>query len=159
MSKQFEVIEKNLEKEVIKDYLIHWNASLVARKYNLNTFNVLRYIAWARKNKPAVFEHVEEKLGVDVFKSLKSIIKKLDKKVEDWNDDPLLAKGWFMAVDQLRQTLKDYAGIYEKLVTHKEQKELREAFLEVVEQESPEIAQRIIDRLNQYKEKRLAIME
>jgi hypothetical protein len=41
----FEVVTKNLEKEVLRDYLLLWNGSAVARKYNLNPFNTLRYIA------------------------------------------------------------------------------------------------------------------
>lgn len=151
---QFEVVEKGLEKEVLRDYLITFNGSAVARKHNLNVFNTLRYIAWVKQNKPKLFEQVESKLAVDVFRGFEKVIEKLDRKVDSLEDNVLEQDFWLAVVREYKGAMKDYADIVEKVKKFNEDNDLRKALFEVLDECDPELGAKVMGKIKELRDKR-----
>lgn len=154
MSKPFEVVEKGLEKEVLRDYLILWNATAVARKYELNPFNTLRYIAYVKKEKPELFAQVEERLTVDVFRGFEKVIEKLDKKIDSLEDNVAEQDFWLDVVREYKGAMKDYADIIEKVKKLNDDADLRKAIFEMLDSVDPRLGAELMARLKDLREQR-----
>lgn len=154
MPRKFEVVSRGLEKEVIRDFLIYWNASEVARKYGLSAFNVLRYIAYVKKEKPEIFERAEAKLTIDVFKGLEKIITKLDKKVDALENDEAKVKIWLNVIREYREAMKTYADIVERIAKFNKDENIKKAMLAAIQEADPEVGARVLQRLRELQDKK-----
>jgi len=154
MAKEFEVVEKGKEKEVIRDYLKFWNASEVGRIHGISKFNVLRYIAWVKKNKPELFDEAEEATTVNVIAGLADILQRIERKMNAWENDPEREAKYIKLLETSKSTFESYGNMIEKIVKYNDDKRTKDALIQAISEAEPEIGQRIIELIKSYKEKR-----
>jgi hypothetical protein len=154
MSKPFEVVEKGLEKEVLEEYVKCGNATEIAKKYNLEYQGTIRYINWVKDNEPERLVRNSARSRIDVFQKLINLIEKVDAKIEVWGEDERKEKQWLLGVKELRESLKDYVELIDKIVTGKQMEEMKKAIFEVLNEIDPEISSKVFQKLREIKEKR-----
>ena len=175
MPKELTLVEqKGLQDTVLNYYADGYTIGEISRKVNLTWQNIAYYLRREEEGDTNEWRRALDNKSINVIREIKEISSRLKKMIGECEllkvemqspDDTLTNPAIIVAMNkEIREVLKIqlehlklYTDTVEKVISRQEAAQLRKAFLEVISEEDPKIAKKIIDKLHDYKEKRMLL--
>jgi len=144
--------EQGLGDQVLEEYVKSgYNLAATARKFQgITPQDILYYVGIVKSKQPERWENVIRSSEIDVVRKLTGIINKVEKKLDAWELDENKEGKFLMAAREVRDGLRLYVDILEKLFVQRQAIAFRKAILEIIREVDPEAAQTIIQRIKEF---------
>lgn len=150
MGKGTYIDELGIGDEVLEEYIRSgYNLSGTARKFSLVPQDILYYTEIVKTKEPERWEKIVKNQEVDVIRKITSLIGRVEKKLDAWENDPDKEGKFLMAVSSTRDNLKLYVDILDKIYSQKQQIQFRKAILDAIRDVDPAVAQKIVLKIRE----------
>lgn len=161
-----EIDKKGIGRFILQAYYLN-NRSIteIARKNQLNWHQVGYYIEKHESQRTQLWQTIKKKQDTQVLRQLEKVSDKLwvwlnivEKSLQDWKKSPQAMLSHMKVLTKLADSIESKISKHFEIVKDvyklKEQEDLKNAFFEVIKEIDETTANKILEKLREYKEKR-----